>query len=72
MNGDELSYLDYKNPQIWDEVSNADLIIVADVPDVETMQTLVVKAGETMIYYYLVQFKRKPSETTEKEQFQLF
>ena len=52
MNGDELSYLDYKNPQIWDAVSNADLIIVADVPDVETMQTLVVKAGETMIYYY--------------------
>ena len=52
MNNDEVSYLDYKNPQIWDAVSNADLIIVADVPDVETMQTLVVKAGESKIYYY--------------------
>lgn len=52
MNGDELSYLDYKNPEIWDAVSNADIIIVSDVVDVETMQTLVVKAGGSKIYYY--------------------
>lgn len=52
MNGDELSYLDYKNPESWDAVSKADIIIVSDVLDVETMQTLVVKARESMIYYY--------------------
>ena len=52
MNNDELSYLDYKNPEIWDAVSNADIIIVSDILDVETMQTLVVKAAESKIYYY--------------------
>ena len=52
MNGDELSYLDYKNPESGDAVSKADIIIVSDVLDVETMQTLVVKARESMIYYY--------------------
>ena len=52
MNDDELSYLDCKNPEIWDVVSKADIIIVSDVLDVETMQTLVVKAGEAKIYYY--------------------
>lgn len=52
MNNDELSYLDRKDPEIWDAVSKADIIIVSDVPDVETMQTLVVKAGESKIYYY--------------------
>lgn len=52
MNNDELSYLDYKAPGIWDAVSKADIIILSHMPDAAVMQTIVVKAGGSDIYYY--------------------
>lgn len=52
MNNDELNYLGCHDMEIWNAVSKADIIIVADALAVETMQTLVVKAGEAKIYYY--------------------
>lgn len=52
MNDDELFYCDYDDPDTWRAISKADIIIVSDVPDAETMQTIVVKAGESKIYYY--------------------
>lgn len=53
MNGDKLSYLDYKDPDVWTAVSKADIIIVSGGVDVETMKTLAVKKSiESEIYYY--------------------
>ncbi len=52
MNNDELLYCDYDDPNIWKLISKADIIIVSDILDAETMQTIVVKAGESKIYYY--------------------
>lgn len=33
-------------------ISEADIVIVPDVPDAEMMQTIVVKAGDSKVYYY--------------------
>jgi len=52
MNDDELLYRDYDDPDIWRVISKADIVIVSEIPDAETMQTIVVKAGESKIYYY--------------------
>lgn len=52
MNDDGLTYLDCKDPEIWNAVTRADIIILADLLDVETMQTIVVKSGEAKVYYY--------------------
>lgn len=52
MNNDELSYLDYQNPELWSVVFDANIIILSDILDVETMQTLVAKAKKAKIYYY--------------------
>lgn len=52
MNGDELIYLDSNDPNVFHVIENADIIIVSDVPDIKTMQTIVVKAGNSRIYYY--------------------
>ena len=52
MNDDELLFYDKDDPKIWELISKTDYIIIPDVPDVETMQTIVVKAGESKVYYY--------------------
>lgn len=52
MNDDELLYYDNDDPDIWDVISKADIVIISDIPDPETLQTIAVKAGEAEIYYY--------------------
>ena len=52
MNRDELFFYEVNNSDIWNVISKADIVIVADIPDVETLQTIVVKAGEAQVYYY--------------------
>ena len=52
MNDDELLYYDSDNSDIWEVISKADIVIISDIPDSETLQTIAVKAGESEIYYY--------------------
>ncbi len=52
MNRDELFFYEKDNIEIWGVISKADIVIIADIPDAETLQTIVVKAGEAQIYYY--------------------
>lgn len=52
MNDDELLYYGRDDSAIWDVIDKADIVIVSDIPDSETLQTIVVKAGESEIYYY--------------------
>lgn len=52
MNHDELFFYDENNSDIWTVISKADIVIIADIPDAETLQTIVVKAGEAQVYYY--------------------
>jgi len=52
MNDDELHFYGQGDPEIWKLVSKADMIIMPEVPDAETAQTIVVKAGESKVYYY--------------------
>lgn len=52
MNNDELVFNDKGNPDIWNIVTKADIIIIADDLEAELLQTVVVKSGETPLYYY--------------------
>lgn len=52
MNNDEIHYHRKADPDIWDQISQADIVIIPDVPDAEIMQTIVVKAKGSRIYYY--------------------
>lgn len=52
MNDDELLYYDSVDSNIWDVISKADIVIISDIPDPETLQTIAVKAGESELYYY--------------------
>lgn len=52
MNNDEIHYYNKDDSNIWNLISEADIVIVPDVPDAETMQTIVVKAGDSKVYYY--------------------
>ncbi len=52
MNNDELFFYDKGNPDIWNIVTKADIIIIADDLEAELLQTVVVKSGETPLYYY--------------------
>lgn len=52
MNDDELFYYGSDCPDIWEVISKADTVIISDIPDSETLQTIVIKAGESEIYYY--------------------
>ena len=52
MNNDEIHYHNKDDSNIWNLISEADIVIVPDVPDAETMQTIVVKAGDSKVYYY--------------------
>lgn len=52
MNNDDLLFYDKNNPAVWSAVSNADVVIIADDLDAELLQTIVVKVGESPLYYY--------------------
>lgn len=52
MNDDEVYYYSTKHPEIWNVISNADIVIIADTLSVELTQTILVKSGENPIYYY--------------------
>ena len=52
MNDDEMHFYDTDHSDIWSVISSADLVIVADILEAGLMQTIVVKAGESPIYYY--------------------
>lgn len=52
MNNDELCYYQEDDPAVWDVIAKSDIIIVSDVSDTEIMQTIVVKAGTSEVYYY--------------------
>lgn len=52
MNADEIHYYTFSDLHIWDVISNADVVIVADRMDSGLMQTLVVRARDKKIYYY--------------------
>ena len=52
MNDDELLYYGSDAPDVWDVIAKADIVIVSDIPNPETLQTIAVKAGESDIYYY--------------------
>lgn len=52
MNNDEIHYHNKDDSNIWNLISEADIVIVPDVPDAEMMQTIVVKAGDSKVYYY--------------------
>lgn len=52
MNNDELIYYKKSDNDLWNAVSNADIVIVADIMDAELLQTLVIKVGESPLYYY--------------------
>ena len=52
MNQDELCFYEKSNSEIWSIVSNADIVIVADEMEPELMQTMVIKSGESPLYYY--------------------
>lgn len=52
MNGDEIHYHKESDLDIWDYISRADIVIISDVLDAETLQTIVVKAKNAKIYYY--------------------
>lgn len=52
INDDELHFYDRDDPNIWGLISKASFIIISDVPDTETMQTIVIKACESKVYYY--------------------
>lgn len=52
MNDDELVFYDKANSDVWKVVSKANIIIIADDLETELLQTVVVKSGETPLYYY--------------------
>lgn len=52
LNKDELHYYTSDDSRVWDVVSKSDMIIVADILDLMTLQTLIAKARDKKVYYY--------------------
>jgi len=52
MNDDELLYYSSNSSGVWEVISGADIVIISDIPDTETLQTIVVKSRDNTIYYY--------------------
>ena len=52
MNADELLYHNPGDSDVWNVISSADIVIVSDVSDVELVQTIVVQARCSEVYYY--------------------
>lgn len=52
MNKDEIHYYKTCDPQIWDKIKKADLVIAAEKMDLDLLQTIAVKAGSNRIYYH--------------------
>lgn len=52
MNADEICYYQTEDEQIWDVISDADVVIIADQIDLGVFQAIAVRAGGSRIYYY--------------------
>ncbi len=52
MNEDEITYYETRDPGIWEVISHADRIIVAEQIPLDVLQTIVVKANNKIVYYY--------------------
>lgn len=52
MNSDEIRYYRPDQQQLWDVISDADVVIIADRMPLDFLQTVVVKAGGHSVYYY--------------------
>lgn len=52
MNEDKLYYYDTEDENTWEVIANADIIIIADLPNTDILQTILVKARDKDIYYY--------------------
>lgn len=52
MNSDEIRYCRPDEEQIWDVISDADVVIIADRIPTDFLQTVIVKSGGDSVYYY--------------------
>lgn len=52
MNSDEIHYYGTDEADLWNIISSADKIIIADRIQMELFQTIIVKAGDHCVYYY--------------------
>ncbi len=52
MNNDEIIYLQKDSEMAWSELSNADIVIVADETSASAFQMIAVRARNAAIYYY--------------------
>lgn len=52
MNSDEIQYYRADKEPIWNVISNADVVIIADRIQMDLFQTIIVKAGDDSVYYY--------------------
>ena len=52
MNSDKLEYYSTDDENIWEIIENADKVIVADEVEVELLQTIILSANNSKVYYY--------------------
>ncbi len=52
LNGDSISYYRTDDIKIWDVISSADVVIVAEQTKTDLLQMIAVRARENRIYYY--------------------
>ena len=52
MNSDRLEYYSTDDENIWEIIENADKVIVADEVEVELLQTIILSANNSKVYYY--------------------
>lgn len=52
MNGDEIHYYGTEDVYIWEAISRADVVIIADRIPMDLLQTVIVRARDSHVYYY--------------------
>lgn len=52
MNSDEIYYYETNDERIWNAISSADVVIVAEQIPIDLLQTITVRARENSVYYY--------------------
>lgn len=52
MNSDKLEYYSADDENIWEIIENADKVIVADEVEAELLQTIILSANNSEVYYY--------------------
>ncbi len=52
MNGDEIHYYGTDDVHIWNAISEADVVIIADRLEMDLLQTVIVRARDSHVYYY--------------------